>query len=226
MQHEKIAIIVQRLIYFVLLIISLLLTIFLKPIHPQLEIIDENVTIDDESIGTMTCSVSVTFNQEVESGYITLAFYDENGKQLETTREYFSGYGETVTSSYIIVNGKADSYEILSFEMNLPSDDLFLTLKLCIGIVVCAVFFALFISSLFFNCKQFELDNRKIVVYAGAYRHYLKIDGEVFDEHNTLTTHVPIVLSTVYNGHLIQATISLTYRIALKIDNKLVRRKK
>lgn len=44
-----------------------------------------------------------------------------------------------------------------------------------------------------------------------------------YDEHNTLSSFTPIVLKTTRDdGMVITATISLTNRIAVKINDKLI----
>ena len=60
------------------------------------------------------------------------------------------------------------------------------------------------------------------MVYAGWYHHYILINGEKYDEHNTITFFTPILLSaSLDDGSEVKATISLTNRIALKINGKL-----
>ena len=92
-------------------------------------------------------------------------------------------------------------------------------------ILFCCIFLivlAFFIGTLLLSCKVYEYNGRQIIVYAGWYYHYVKIDGEKLDEHNTIIAYTPIVLSCMLDdGTPLQATISLTNRIALKINNRL-----
>lgn len=70
--------------------------------------------------------------------------------------------------------------------------------------------------------KRYTYKNNEIIVYAGVYHHYIKINKEIFDEHDTIISYSPIKLSCLLNdGTDIVATISLTNRITLKINNKL-----
>ena len=83
---------------------------------------------------------------------------------------------------------------------------------------------AMFIASLFLSYKQYNYNGATISVYAGWYHHALRINGEIFDEHNTLMSFTPIKLSTTLdNGTVLEATISLSNRIVLKINNRVVK---
>ena len=81
----------------------------------------------------------------------------------------------------------------------------------------------LFIQSLLLCYRRYEYNEQVIEVYAGYYNHYIKVNNEKYDEHNTLATFSPIQLScTLDSGEKIQATISLTNRVSLKINDKLL----
>lgn len=79
-----------------------------------------------------------------------------------------------------------------------------------------------FICALLLSCKIYRYNGMEIIVYAGWYHHYIKVSGVLVDTHNTILSYTPIVLSaTLEDGTELQATISLTNRISLKINNKL-----
>ena len=83
-----------------------------------------------------------------------------------------------------------------------------------------------FIGTLLLLVKHYRYSDKEITIYAGWFYNYLKIDGEVLDEHNTFVTFTAIVLScTLDDGTRLQATISLTNRIALKINDRLYKNK-
>lgn len=85
----------------------------------------------------------------------------------------------------------------------------------------------LFICSLLLSCNIYEYDGKEILVYAGWYHHYVTVDGRKSDEHNTIVYHTPIHLScTLDDGAALEATISLTTRVSLKINNQLYTKKK
>lgn len=81
-----------------------------------------------------------------------------------------------------------------------------------------------FIMAFLLSCKKYVYNDNEIVVYAGFYHHYITVNGVKTDEHNTIISYTPITLScTLSEGTHVQATISLTNRIALKINDRLYR---
>lgn len=79
-----------------------------------------------------------------------------------------------------------------------------------------------FIASLLLSYKDYEYNGNNIVVYAGWYHHYIKVNGNKIDEHNTLVSFTAILLScTLDDGTDIKVTITMTNRISLKINNQL-----
>lgn len=85
-----------------------------------------------------------------------------------------------------------------------------------------AVCVAFFIMALLTTYRAYEYDGNIMIVYAGFYYRYLKINGEVMDEHNTVMTFTAIQLScTLDDGTVVTANITLTNRISLKINNRL-----
>lgn len=80
----------------------------------------------------------------------------------------------------------------------------------------------IFIVSLFLSYKSYRYNGDFIVVYSGWFHHYIKVNGTKMDEHNTLQTFIPILLTcTLDDGTDLEATITLTNRISLKINNQL-----
>ena len=81
---------------------------------------------------------------------------------------------------------------------------------------------AMFISSLLLSCKIYNYNGNEIIVFAGWYRHYIKINGEKHDEHNTFVSFTPIILTcSLDDGANIKATITLSSRITLKINDRI-----
>lgn len=86
------------------------------------------------------------------------------------------------------------------------------------------IIFIWFICALSLSCKVCTYKNYQIIVYAGWFHHYIKVNEEIVDEHNTLITFVPITLETTLDsGEKIFARISTFNRITLKINDKLYR---
>ena len=85
------------------------------------------------------------------------------------------------------------------------------------------IIFSIFACTLCLHCKTYTFRGNSIVVYAGFCNHYIKANGVKCDEHNTLISFTPIVMSCkLDDGTMLQATISMSNRIALKANDKLL----
>lgn len=85
------------------------------------------------------------------------------------------------------------------------------------------IIFLIFVCTLCLHCKTYTFRGNSIVVYAGFCNHYIKANGVKCDEHNTLISFTPIVMSCkLDDGTMLQATISMSNRIALKANDKLL----
>ena len=222
MLYEKKKLLIHRLIWFLLLLLGIIIPIIISNVPSKdVEIINDNGYINEyyESLDETNCEIEVIFNCEVDSGYILVAFYDSNGKLLSKENGYFYGHDNTVSSTFFI-DGKVDSYEILSYDINASNDTVYIVTMLFIygDIIV----FTLFIASLLLSYKAYEYNGNEIVVYAGWYHHYIKVNGNKTDEHNTLVSFTAIPLScTLDDGTDITVVITMTNRISLKINNQL-----
>lgn len=78
------------------------------------------------------------------------------------------------------------------------------------------------INSLLLNCKIYEYNGNEIIIYAGWVHHYIKVNGQITDIHDTLFTRIPIILSyALDDGTQLNVIITTMNRITLKINNKL-----
>lgn len=226
MLYEKRKLLIHRSIWFFLLFLGIIFLInIFNPPEKEVEIIDDNGYINEyyEYLNETNCEIEVVFNCDVDSGYITVAFYDSSDKLLSQETGFFYGYDNTLSSTFLI-DGKVDSYEILSYDIDVSNDAL-LYAKLFIYIEY--FIFVFFIASLTLSCNVYEYNGNEIVVYAGWYHHYIKVNGIKTDEHNTLTFFTAIQLScTLDDGTDIKATITITNRISLKINNQLYTKRK
>ena len=222
---EKRFILINRIIFLVLLLLNILLPIILLNTQPELELLDSNVYCEyDEISGYSNCEVELTFNKPVAYGDATIYFYDVNGDLIDKVTPYFSKTGTVVSGEITLIQGEIDSYELDNLDFSEDSD-----FQLYCGLmfVFIPLTFVLFITSLLLSYKKYEYNGQTIEIYAGYYNHYIKVNGEKYDEHKTLVTFSPIVLScTLESGDKIQATISLTNRVSLKINDKLYTNKK
>ena len=71
--------------------------------------------------------------------------------------------------------------------------------------------------------KNLVIENSNIEIYAGFATHYIKVNGEIKDEYKASFTFTPIILSCSINKHKLQATISTSNHIVVKIDEELIR---
>lgn len=220
MLYEKKKILIRRIVWGILLAIGILVPVILSNQPAE----DVNIVNDDgyiieyyEYSDTTDCEIEVTFDREVSSADIVVAFYDSDGNLLEREEGYFYGYDNKVSATFFI-DGSVDSYEIISYEVSIYENNDYIMWFLIVDLV--AVVF--FICSLLLSCKVYEYNGKTIIVYAGFYHHYLKVDGEIMDEHNTLTSFTAIPLScTLDDGAVLHATITMTNRISLKINDRL-----
>ncbi len=81
---------------------------------------------------------------------------------------------------------------------------------------------AIYVNSWLLSCKEYEYEGNHIVVFAGFYRHYISVNGIKVDEHDTIVSFAPIYLSaTLEDGADLDAVITTSNRISLKINNRL-----
>ena len=118
----------------------------------------------------------------------------------------------------IYVDGKVASYDLVSYSFE-PASPWWTSLYYIFGSPIVITFF---ISALLISYKEYEFNEKIISVYAGWYHHTLRIDGELYDEHNTIVSYSPIYLSTTVDDYYIEARITLTNRISVKVNDKLI----
>lgn len=118
--------------------------------------------------------------------------------------------------------GEASGYSILDVShLNLDESTALFTISMIL-IFADIVLFVLFFSSMLLNCKVYDYEGNQIIIYAGWCHHYIKVNGEKYDEHNTIATFTPIKLNCkLDDGTVLDATISLSNRISLKINDRL-----
>ncbi len=171
------------------------------------------------SLNESSCEIQLECNRRVDGATAEICFYaTENLTYPICTKtvEMF-GIGDTLTAYVHDIPDNVKSFQIKSITIQKDNIN-------CLLIVNCVCLPALlfFISALLLSCNVYLYNDKKIVVYAGWYHHYILVNGEKYDEHNTITFFTPILLSaTLDDGSEVKATISLTNRIALKINGKL-----
>lgn len=228
--NEKFKIRFRRVFWAIVLIASVVIALIcFQPVKTEeVKLVGDDGYITEyyEYLDETNCEIEAEFNVPVNSGYITVSFYDKNEKWLATKRGYFSGYSDdnTLSCEFIGIEGKVDSYIIIGYSDITARQDS--NGKEVVGIIILAVGvpigLCMFISALMLSYKVYVYDKKLIIVYSGWYHHYMTYGGIKVDEHNTIQTFAPIWLScTLDDGTFISATISLSGRIALKINNRL-----
>lgn len=234
MDNEKKFILGNRYISLGVMILCILLAIIcfitqsFSSMKPA-EIVDDDGYINyySDYSNTTSVEITVTFDCPVDSGYITVAFYDANELFLEQKTSYFYGdyVNEETLSATFFVNGNVEYYEIISHEItasnNAGNNE---TLRdLSIAFIICAVLsLTYFLCTFQLSYKKYDYCGNVIIVYSGFYDHYITVNGRRFDEHKTLITYSPIVLSCTFDdGAVFTATISIFGRITLKLNNNL-----
>ena len=204
----------------------------------ELQIVNDEVEVDDEYDSITSCTIYVKFNKPVHSGYIAVSLYDSDGTTLYGNDVYFSSKlfakDRTILSANVYCFDVAEYYELGEFDIepyNYADDWAVIYLIGLILLVLCLL------SALFYNAKKYFYDGNEVIVYAGLFHNYIKINGEKEDYKNTfgyifiylllpfvcffIVALIPIRLSTTLNGNTYDANISVFNRIKLKINNRL-----
>ncbi len=228
----KVRKIVCAAIFFILIIVAFVM-MFAQPSRAKM--VDENGYIIDynATYNKTEAEVEVTLNKPVDSGSITVSFYDENGDLLSTRSEDYEsdsleGPQRTVTFKFIVL-GRVDMYHIEEYyfvnedSATQRGDDgtmLFL-FTITIGL-------AFLTDTLLCNLKCYLYEGKTICVYAGYYHKYVEVDGKKMDEYNTLgSLFAPVRLScTLDDGTNLDATVSAFKRVTLKVNNQLYTKEK
>lgn len=170
------------------------------------------------SLNESSCEIQLECNRRVDGATAEICFYaTENLTYPICTKtvEMF-GIGDTLTAYVHNIPDNVKSFQIKSITIQ---DNIS---RLLIFSCACLPALLFFISALLLTCSIYHYNDKTIVVYAGWYHHYILINGEKYDEHNTLISFTPITLTaTLDDGSEVKATISLTNRVALKINGKL-----
>ncbi len=132
-------------------------------------------------------------------------------------RKNFNG-DNNVKSSTFYVRDEVASYEIVEYDLY---TDKFIGLKISF-LLLCGIVFWFAFESLFLSYKRYVYNHNEIVVYADFYHHYIKVNGNLIYEHNTIISFTPICMYGIMeDGIKLNVVISLMNRISLKINDKL-----
>lgn len=232
MKREKVAanqllpeqnrILTKRIGSFVLLLSVLLISLlifFIRMLQPA-QIIDCKCTIIEyySTLNETDCKIEIECDRDVIDGVAQISFF-ESSSTIPTSTYNVQLYGDNDNYlwSYLTVSGEVTQYTIESYDFTTKKSN-----YIPFFLYACVPCILYFISVLLLTCSIYHYNDKTIVVYAGWYHHYILINGEKYDEHNTLIPFTPITLTaTLDDGSEVKATISLTNRVALKINGKL-----
>ena len=116
---EKNKLLFHRISWLTILILVILIPIIVIYAQPKAELVDYNAYIDTyySSLNQTSVDIELNFNRPVDSVSATISFYDSSKHLLETKKISFYSYGtKTAENSYTVINGKVDSYELISYE--------------------------------------------------------------------------------------------------------------
>lgn len=190
----------------------IILPIIITFLKPKLTLVSSSLEKEDSS--TTLYELTLLFNQRVDYGDVKIILYDSEGQIVDEITEFFNHSGKEV-SSLLPIDKDFESYVVESYDFEIQYS-IFL-LYILLGITL-----PIFISTFFIQYKEYKFKDNIISVYAGYTYHFLKINGEIYDEYRELFSLTPIKLNTILDDNTkIEATISTSNHIFLKINDKL-----
>ncbi len=217
----------SKIISAVISLVIFFIPIFISIARPSLKIIENESSMETiyyDSLNETSCYISLKFNRDVKDGYATIKFFDASHKLLSTNDVSFYSYNKTANSKMpYSINGNVKYFEIVSYSFK--ADNVISNLLL-FGITYTTLLtpaIIVFLFSFRLSYKEYDVNGRKVSVYAGWFNHTLKCDGKIYDEHITELALTPIHLSTTLeDGTNIDVSISLSNIIAVKVNNRLI----
>ena len=210
---------IQRIIFLSVFLVTLL-WLFIYAVRPAKAEDSRMETTYYSSLNESSCTIEIDCNRKVRAATAQIEFYATEGARLPlcTQTVELHGYNTSTLTAYAHdIPGNAEAFKITKIDIEKSNTN-------CLLIIACACIpsLYLFFCTMCLSCNVYRYKDTKIVVYAGWYHHYILINGEKYDEHNTLISFTPITLTdTLDDGSEVKATISLTNRVALKINGKL-----
>lgn len=199
----------------------ILLPIIIDKVQPELKLISDSGTKDYYvTLNKSYFNITLRFNREVvNTGYVIISFYDNSNQLVDIKKdEFFTGHDSLgfYANGRICVDGNnAYSYKIVDYKFETKFNSYIYAFLIPVAIMC--------IKALLLSYREFVYDNKIISVYSGWFHHILKVDGVKKSEHNSILFNNPMILSTILDdGTKLEATISLTNRITLKANDKLV----
>ncbi len=230
MVYEKKQLIVRRVICVIVAIVGLVLMIAgASPSH-SLAVVDSSGFVEMGSVYS-DCKIVAYFEEEIAEAEIVVSFFDAEGNEVERkTLDYGLYEGKSATFTVMIFD-EVDSYQIIDgYALSQKGEDMmvFGSLLFVFGLIFLA-------SRLFIKCKVFDFEGKEIIVYAGTFFHYIKVEGHILDRYTwilALFMWIPLVwlislflsktMSCVLDdGTKIEVEVASFHRIKVKINDRL-----
>lgn len=214
----KLRLLILRLVFLTTGILLIVIPLIIDASPKSIELVDAECYLNGyyEGLDDSYCDIVLHFDKDIDRGNAIIAFYNDENKLLERKSISFYGRSDKTADTTVYIDGKVDTFEVEEFDCVIsdiaPSVAWF-----------SLIFFAIFLSLLLVSYKEYDYNGEQITVYAGYNKHYLCVNGQKCDEHNTFVFYTPLYLeTTLENGEKLEVTISLTNRITTKINGKLI----
>ena len=224
MVKEQIKILRSKIIWIFIFVLTIALSFIIPILHYEKT---EKPSIVNESShkNEYSYEVEIEFNVPVESCDIQISFYNKNGTLLhtETTTFFMDGDAKNSLEASFVFEGSENiyGYKIIEFSKVKLKNDTESYIIFCF-IATDIILFVVLLCVFTRCCRVYYYNDNEIIVYAGLFHNYMKINRVKVDEYNSWIRFTPIVLRCPLKDEtMIRATISLSNRIALKVNNRL-----
>lgn len=224
---EKRRVLTNKLVWAALLMIGIamfFITAFV--ILQSVSVVSDKLTVTEynEKADFTRFDYEITFDKAVDMGAVTVEIYDDENQLIRTQLRLFFNSEDNVRTlvSPTVVQGKIGYCKVVEWsDIRVSKTTKYIAWSVLI--VIDLIMLAIFIASMFLNSKTYIYDDKEIVVYAGWFNYYIKVDGQLLDKCKAVCRRSAINLScTLQDGAEINSTISFSKRIALKINGELV----
>lgn len=224
MVKEQIKILRSKIIWIFIFILTIALSVVIPILHYEKAEKPSIVSASGHK-NEYSYEVEIEFNVPVESCDVQISFYGKNDTLLhtETTTFFMDGDAKNSLEASFVFERSEDiyAYKIIEFSKVKLKNDAESYIIFCF-IVIEIILFVVLLYVFSRRCRVYNYNENKIIVYAGIFHNYMKINRIKVDEYNSWITFTPIVLCCPLKDEtMIQATISLSNRIALKVNNRL-----
>ena len=217
MIKEKKTLLILRVIFGVLLLAGIIIPLVLW-FSPEKDI--DLIDCDDDGYGYFVA----TFSEEVVEADIDFVFYDANEMIVERKTVHFGDKEDepkTVLRARIpSVSSSVVAYEATRFSVSYESA---YGIWIYVFILADVILVACVVQSLTMSCKLYDYNGRSILVYAGWFRRYIKVNDIKVAERSTAFTYGAVNLSCMLDdGAQALATITRMNKIDLRVNNQVL----